>query len=126
MRKPFLATLAVALAMLAAGAPAQAAKPPLWKVYDNALMDAKYVDLTHTITPKIPVWSGFGPSTFAPADEPGDRPAVHVREPTASRPRATCSRPTSSGRSSTRPRTGRRSRPRSTSCRRRSPSARWS
>ena len=70
MRKPFLATLAVALAMLAVAAPAQAAKPPLWKVYDNALMDAKYVDLTHTITPKIPVWSGFGPATFGPATNP--------------------------------------------------------
>jgi hypothetical protein len=22
--------------------------------------------LTHTITPTIPVWAGFGPSTFAP------------------------------------------------------------
>ena len=45
-------------------------KPPLWKVYDNALMDAKYVDLTHTITPRIPVWSGFGPATFGPATNP--------------------------------------------------------
>ena len=70
MRKSFLATLAVALAMLAVAAPAQAAKPPLWKVYDNALMDAKYVDLTHTITPRIPVWSGFGPATFGPATNP--------------------------------------------------------
>jgi len=72
MRKSFLATLAVALAMLAVAAPAQAAKPPLWKVYDNALMDAKYVDLTHTITPRIPVWSGFGPATFGPATNPAD------------------------------------------------------
>ena len=70
MRKPFLAALAVALAALAAGAPAQAAAPPLWKVYDNALKGAKYVDLTHTITPTIPVWSGFGPASFAPATNP--------------------------------------------------------
>lgn len=28
---------------------------------------AKYVDLTHTITPDIPVWIGFGGATFAPA-----------------------------------------------------------
>ena len=39
----------------------------LWDVYNNSLKSAKYVDLTHTITPEIPVWSGFGPSTFKPS-----------------------------------------------------------
>ncbi|MCE7030790.1 cyclase family protein [Jiella avicenniae] len=39
----------------------------LWSVYDKALKGAKYVDLTHTITPKIPVWAGFSDPTFAPA-----------------------------------------------------------
>ena len=39
----------------------------LWPVYDEALKGAKYVDLTHTITPTIPVWAGFADSTFAPA-----------------------------------------------------------
>jgi kynurenine formamidase len=39
----------------------------LWGVYESALKGAKYVDLTHTITPEIPVWSGFGESTFSPA-----------------------------------------------------------
>ena len=42
----------------------------LWHVYDQSLRDAKYVDLTHTITPTIPVWAGFGPSIFAPAKNP--------------------------------------------------------
>lgn len=37
---------------------------PLWQVYQQSLKEAKYVDLTHTITPSIPVWAGFGPSTF--------------------------------------------------------------
>ena len=37
---------------------------PLWLVYQQSLKEAKYVDLTHTITPSIPVWTGFGPSTF--------------------------------------------------------------
>lgn len=37
----------------------------LWDVYARHLKGAKYVDLTHTITPTIPVWVGFGPSTFA-------------------------------------------------------------
>ncbi|NDW07293.1 cyclase family protein [Jiella pacifica] len=39
----------------------------LWSVYDEALKGAKYVDLTHTITPNIPVWAGFSSPTFAPA-----------------------------------------------------------
>jgi Putative cyclase len=39
----------------------------LWSVYDQALKVPKYVDLTHTITPSIPVWAGFAESTFAPA-----------------------------------------------------------
>jgi hypothetical protein len=28
----------------------------LWQVYDRSLKGAKYIDLTHTITPSIPVW----------------------------------------------------------------------
>jgi kynurenine formamidase len=44
--------------------------PSLWDVYERSLVRAKYVDLTHTVTPSIPVWSGFGRSTFAPAVDP--------------------------------------------------------
>ena len=50
--------------------PARDAAPPLWQVYQNALKGAKYVDLTHTITPSIPVWAGFGPATFGPTVDP--------------------------------------------------------
>jgi kynurenine formamidase len=64
MKKLALAA-GIALA-LAAAAPAHAA-PKLWRLYDDQLKGAKYVDLTHTITPSIPVWSGFFSSTFAPA-----------------------------------------------------------
>jgi kynurenine formamidase len=39
----------------------------LWPVYDQSLKNAKYIDLTHTITPSIPVWKEFAPSTFGPA-----------------------------------------------------------
>jgi kynurenine formamidase len=42
----------------------------LWQVYDQALKQAKYVDLTHTITPTIPVWKGFGPSKFGRTIDP--------------------------------------------------------
>src|SRR5262245_25688402 len=44
----------------------------LWGVYVQSLRDAKYLDLTHTITPKIPVWAGFADSTFAPAKASAD------------------------------------------------------
>lgn len=42
----------------------------LWDVYDKTLREANYIDLTHTITPSIPVWAGFGPSTFMPTVDP--------------------------------------------------------
>jgi kynurenine formamidase len=46
------------------------AAPGLWRVYDQWLSRAKYIDLTHTISPDIPVWKGFGPSAFGPAVNP--------------------------------------------------------
>ncbi|WP_426032171.1 cyclase family protein [Cypionkella sp. TWP1-2-1b2] len=61
---PFLA--------LALSTPAQAEDPGLWKVYNDTFKAAKYVDLTHTITPDIPVWIGFGNSTFSPAKAGAD------------------------------------------------------
>src|SRR5215211_2659555 len=67
MRPPLLLALAL---LLVSAAPAAAKQPPLWRVYDNSLKGAKYVDMTHTITPHIPVWSGFGDSLFAPTINP--------------------------------------------------------
>ena len=70
-RRTRLAVLAVAAAAL--GAPASAGATgggDLWRVYDEGLAGAKYIDLTHTITPNMPVWSGFGPSVFRPAVNP--------------------------------------------------------
>jgi kynurenine formamidase len=46
------------------------AAPSLWQIYNQTFAKAKYVDLTHTITPSIPVWAGFGPSFFRPAVNP--------------------------------------------------------
>jgi kynurenine formamidase len=46
------------------------AEASLWRIYDESLKSAKYVDLTHTINPSIPVWHGFGPSKFAPTVDP--------------------------------------------------------
>src|SRR6266566_210189 len=48
----------------------RSAESGLWRVYDDVLVHAKYVDLTHTITPAIPVWRGFGRSHFASAVNP--------------------------------------------------------
>jgi kynurenine formamidase len=42
----------------------------LWHLYSETLAQAKYVDLTHTIAPRIPVWWGFGPSKFGPSVNP--------------------------------------------------------
>ncbi|MEN3282771.1 MAG: hypothetical protein V7607_3911 [Solirubrobacteraceae bacterium] len=74
MRRTLVAAMlgAVLVAVCAAGASAHGSgsSPGLWQVYDNSLKGAKYVDLTHTITPSIPVWAGFGPSKFSPTLNP--------------------------------------------------------
>ena len=65
-------TIRIALTGLALAFPlvAQAKDKGLWKVYDQSLRGAKYVDLTHTVAPDSPVWYGFGPSKFSPAIDP--------------------------------------------------------
>jgi kynurenine formamidase len=45
-------------------------EPELWRIYRQSLAGAKYVDLTHTVNPHIPVWAGFAKSTFSPAADP--------------------------------------------------------
>lgn len=66
---------AVAMAALTFGvatAPAVAQDEPsdLWQAYTEVLSKAKYIDLTHTLTPFQPVWKGFGPSSFSPTVNP--------------------------------------------------------
>ena len=68
MRKLLLAVVVVLLAVPSA-ADAKQGKG-LWKLYDQTLSKARYIDLTHDITPGIPVWKGFGPATFSPAVDP--------------------------------------------------------
>src|SRR5262249_18283290 len=50
--------------------PANVDSNSLWSLYQQALVHAKYVDLTHEITPQTPVWPGFGPHTFGPTLNP--------------------------------------------------------
>ena len=49
-----------------------AAKPGggLWDLYRDGLRGARYINLSHKLTPQIPVWKGFGPSFFSPALNP--------------------------------------------------------
>jgi kynurenine formamidase len=70
MRRTLVVAAVAAVLAAAAAAPAGAQDSSLWQVYDSALKGARYVDLTHTITPSIPVWAGFGPSQFGPSINP--------------------------------------------------------
>src|SRR5262245_38013530 len=62
----FIALFAFITPILHAAKP----EPTLWDIYQQYLKKAKYVDLTHTITPSIPVWAGFGKSSFGPTINP--------------------------------------------------------
>ena len=53
-------------AVPAAGKP----NPGLWGLYRDGLRGARYINLSHRLTPQIPVWKGFGPSFFAPTLNP--------------------------------------------------------
>jgi kynurenine formamidase len=65
-----VATTAVALVAILPGSALAAKGPGLWRVYDQTLSKARYIDLTHELTPQGPVWKGFGPATFKPAVDP--------------------------------------------------------
>lgn len=67
---PVLAPLAVCAAVALIAARPRPSAPSLWQVYDQTLKGARYVDLTHTVGPSIPVWAGFGRSSFGPAVDP--------------------------------------------------------
>ena len=57
-----LAVIGIAMLLLPAMVLADGPAPPpkaaangLWTVYERSLKDAKYIDLTHTLAPSIPV-----------------------------------------------------------------------
>jgi kynurenine formamidase len=78
MRKLLLAAAVLALAVPSA-AEAKDGKG-LWRLYDRTLSKARYIDLTHAITPGIPVWRGFGPAQFSPAVDPATGKAYTYAE----------------------------------------------
>ncbi len=65
-----IAALAVALTARPGAAHARTASVGLWQVYDQTLRRARYIDLTHSITPGMPVWKGFGPGQFSATVDP--------------------------------------------------------
>src|SRR5215217_2341951 len=69
--RSWISSAALAAAALALAVPATtSAQSDLWKAYNQTLSKARYIDLTHTITPNQPVWKGFGPATFKPTVDP--------------------------------------------------------
>ena len=72
MRAALLAATLITGSLVGTTGPARAEPPGLWAIYENSLKGAKYVDLTHTITPDIPVWAGFAGASFAPATAGSD------------------------------------------------------
>jgi hypothetical protein len=76
---PWLAAFVAACAVMMPFNDEAAEGKSLWPVYEQALKGAKYVDLTHTITPNIPVWAGFADSTFAPGRAGSDTEGREAR-----------------------------------------------
>jgi kynurenine formamidase len=78
MRKLLLAAAVLALAVPAVAEAKDG--QGLWRVYDQSLSKARYIDLTHDIAPGIPVWKGFGPAEFSPAVDPATGKAYTYAE----------------------------------------------
>ena len=55
--------------------------PPVCGRSRSVTKGAKYIDLTHTLTPSIPVWKGFGTSKFGPTVNPETgKPYTYARD----------------------------------------------
>jgi kynurenine formamidase len=65
-----VSVLAMIVTGLAAVPAAAKPNPGLWGLYRDGLRGARYINLSHRLTPQIPVWKGFGPSFFGPALNP--------------------------------------------------------
>jgi kynurenine formamidase len=75
IRRTATVLAALALSTIPATADAASGTSKLWRAYDTVLSKARYIDLTHTIAPTIPVWKGFGTSAFSPAVDPATNTA---------------------------------------------------
>jgi kynurenine formamidase len=70
MRKATSLLLLVLAAAIPVGTAHAARQSALWSAFDQTFAKARYIDLTHTLTPGGPVWKGFGPATFSPTLNP--------------------------------------------------------
>ena len=72
MKRLFAVVCVLAMTVTGVAAVPAAGKPNpgLWGLYRDGLRGARYINLSHRLTPQIPVWKGFGPSFFAPALNP--------------------------------------------------------
>src|ERR1044072_9174257 len=52
----------------------------LWQTYTDVLTKARYISLSHVLTPTQPVWKGFGPSKFLPTVDPATGKAYSYAE----------------------------------------------
>lgn len=55
----------VVAALLVSTTAVSAQDTGLWGIFDSSIKNAKFIDLSHTITPNLPVWVGFGTPTFS-------------------------------------------------------------
>jgi len=70
----------IALVLTLAGCERKEAQYPLWGEWEESFRGAKYVDLTHDITPQTPVWAGFEPPTFGPTLNPKTKKPYTFKE----------------------------------------------
>ena len=75
MRMGKRATVAAVLALAAVPSTATAHAPGLWQVYDHALREARYIDLTHAITPDSRSGRGSGRPSSSPSVDPSTNEA---------------------------------------------------
>jgi kynurenine formamidase len=72
---------ALAAVLAGGGSASRTASPGLWQLYDDTLSKARYIDLTHAMTPGMPVWKGFGPGKFEPTVDPSTgRPYTYKKD----------------------------------------------
>lgn len=69
---------ALALCLVAIGA-IGCGSPDLATAY-RTVASRRFVDLTHTMGPNTPVWSGFGQATFSPAADPASREPYTIQK----------------------------------------------
>lgn len=72
MKKTIISGLFLTLSILLSSCAAAPKKTTvnMWDAYGQYFKNAKYVDLTHVISPTMPVWEGFGQPVFTPAINP--------------------------------------------------------